>query len=93
MPIRHLTIKKFADESGYTEDAVRTKIRDGIWSEGTIWVKAPDGRVLINTEGYDAWASSTMAFGQLPTRPSKSTSIMRTSGAGSASSFSPPPLT
>ncbi|WP_232477554.1 excisionase [Pseudomonas aeruginosa] len=49
--MRYLTVKKFASESGYTEDAVRSKIRDGIWRLGEIWKKAPDGRTLIDVEG------------------------------------------
>lgn len=32
--LRHVTIPKFATESGYTEDAIRSKIRDEIWQEG-----------------------------------------------------------
>ena len=66
MPVRYLTIPKFAAESGYTEDAVRTKIRDGIWPEKLVWLKAPDGRILIDVEGYNEWAESgtTMVLGR-----------------------------
>jgi hypothetical protein len=56
--VRFVTIDKHALESGYTEHAIRAKIRDGIWREGEVWVKAPDGRILIDAEGYDAWAAS-----------------------------------
>jgi hypothetical protein len=64
MSVRYLTIPKFSAESGYTEDAVRTKIRDGIWPEKLVWLKAPDGRILIDIEGYKEWAESgtTMAL-------------------------------
>lgn len=54
--LRHLTIPKFAVESGYTEDAIRSKIKRGEWLDGLVWVKAPDGRILIDTEGFEAWA-------------------------------------
>lgn len=55
MSTKYKTIKKFADESGYTPDAINTKIKRGVWPEGLVWVKAPDGRNLINTEGYELW--------------------------------------
>ncbi len=54
MPVRYLTIQKFASESGYTPAAVQAKIKDGIWPEGTVWRKAPDGRILIDSLGYES---------------------------------------
>jgi len=60
--IRYLTIGKFAEESGYTEDAVRAKIKTGVWLEGVVWKKAPDGRVLIDTEGYGKWVEGKQVF-------------------------------
>ncbi|MDF5875547.1 hypothetical protein P4204_03160 [Pseudomonas aeruginosa] len=46
--MRYLTVKKFASESGYTEDAVRSKIRDGVWRFGEIWKKhRMAGRLLM----------------------------------------------
>jgi len=56
--LRYVTIAKFAAESGYTEDAIRTKIRDGIWREDLEWRKAPDGRVLIDVDGYHRWVET-----------------------------------
>ena len=56
--LRWLTIEKFSAESGYTPDAVRSKIKRGDWLEGHVWVKAPDGRILIDTEGYEQWVTS-----------------------------------
>ena len=53
--IRWVTIKKFADETGYTVTSIRNKRRDGVWLEGDIWVKAPDGRLLFNVDRYYAW--------------------------------------
>jgi Arm DNA-binding domain len=44
--IRYQTISKFSIESGYTEWAIRGKIRDGVWLEGRVWVRAPDGSYL-----------------------------------------------
>lgn len=57
--LRWLTIEKFSRESGYTPDAVRSKIKRGDWLEGNVWIKAPDGRILIDTEGYEQWVTTS----------------------------------
>lgn len=53
--LRYVTIRKFAEMSGYSEDAIRTKIRDGIWRQDLEWRKAPDGRNLVDVDGYHRW--------------------------------------
>jgi hypothetical protein len=53
--LSYLTVDKFSAESGYTEEAIRAKIKAGVWLEGIVWRKAPDGRVLISPEGYRLW--------------------------------------
>jgi len=53
--MRYLTIKRFSAESGYTEAAVRSKISEGVWLINVVWRRAPDGRVLIDVVGYEAW--------------------------------------
>ena len=53
--MRYVTVRKFSSESGYTEAAIRAKIADGTWEKDYVWRKAPDGRVLIDVEGYEAW--------------------------------------
>ncbi len=53
--LRYVTIGKFSAESGYTEDAIRSKIKNGVWLMGQVWIKAPDGRVLIDVQGYERW--------------------------------------
>ena len=55
--LRYLTIKKFAEESGYSPEAVRSKIARGDWLQDRVWTKAPDGRILIDTQGYEQWVS------------------------------------
>ncbi|NAO52414.1 excisionase [Pseudomonas syringae] len=90
--MRYMTIRKFASESGYSEDAIRSKIRDGIWRLGEIWYRAPDGRTLIDMEGYESWVETGGEFGRSPIRASKSRSCIEASGAASASHSSPPPL-
>ena len=54
--LRFVTIKRFAEIAGYTEKAVRRKIESGVWLEGSVWVKAPDGRILIDVEAFERWA-------------------------------------
>lgn len=53
--MRYLTVRKFSSDSGYTEAAIRSKIADGTWRKDYVWRKAPDGRVLIDVDGYEAW--------------------------------------
>lgn len=55
VPIRYLTIRRFAELSGYSEEAVRRKIECGVWLEGDVFVKAPDGRILVDVERYERW--------------------------------------
>ena len=52
--LRRVTIKKFCEMSGYTPDAVRSKIKRGDWVEGQVWTKAPDGRIPIDVLGYES---------------------------------------
>jgi hypothetical protein len=90
--LRYVTISKFSTESGYSEDAIRTKIRDGIWPENKVWKKAPDGRVLISTEGYDEWVETGGVLKLRRKAASKSVSCIGASAAGKGSPSSPQPL-
>lgn len=54
-PPRFVTIEKFQELTGYTPDATRSKIKRGDWLEGAVYIKAPDGRCLIDIEGYEWW--------------------------------------
>lgn len=53
--LAYLTVDKFSAESGYSEEAIRAKIKNGVWLEGVVWRKAPDGRILVSVEGYSRW--------------------------------------
>ncbi|KVD28196.1 hypothetical protein [Burkholderia ubonensis] len=55
MAVRYVTIAKFAAEAGCTERDVKIQIRNGTYRQGEIWVKAPDGRILIDMQGYEKW--------------------------------------
>ncbi len=91
--LRYVTIPKFAELSGYSEDAIRTKIRDGIWPEGKIWKKAPDNRVLIDVEGYREWVETGGVLKLHRKAASKLASCIAGSVAGKGSHLSPQPLT
>lgn len=51
-------IKRFAEVTGYSENAVRHKIKGGVWIEGRIWRKAPDGRIFVLGE-FERWVESS----------------------------------
>jgi hypothetical protein len=38
--------------TGYSVKAMERKIERGDWPEGKVWKRAPDGRVLIDVQGY-----------------------------------------
>lgn len=50
----------FCQFTGYTEKAVRRKIEDGIWSQGTHFRKAPDGRITMNIQEYYKWVEKSI---------------------------------
>lgn len=56
--VRYIRIKKFSELTGYTDKAVYEKIRTGVWAEGLHYVRAPDGHILIDLEGYEKWAEA-----------------------------------
>lgn len=49
-------IPLFCQETGYSPKAVARKIEDGVWVEGREYVRAPDGRLLIDVDGFNRWA-------------------------------------
>lgn len=51
-----VTIKKFSETSGYSEEAIRQKLKKGVWRLREHAFKAPDGRVLIHPEQIELWA-------------------------------------
>ena len=52
---RYVLIPLFCAVTGYTEKAVRRKIQSGVWLQGQLWRKAPDGHILIDMEGFHRW--------------------------------------
>ena len=55
MSARYVTLDKFAAETGYTAKAIEIKIARGVWIEGRQFRRAPDGRVLVDMQGYEKW--------------------------------------
>ena len=56
-----VTIKKFEELTGYTAKAVERKKYEGVFVEGLVWLRAPDGRTLIIMEGFYNWARNQQA--------------------------------
>jgi hypothetical protein len=53
-----VTIKKCSEFYGYTEEAIRAKIKKGQWMIDQHFKKAPDGRILIGIKKVDKWIAS-----------------------------------
>lgn len=48
-------IRKACELTGYSEDAVRAKIKRGVWLHEKHWRKAPDNRIVLNVQAINAW--------------------------------------
>ena len=55
---RWVLIKRLAELTGYSEDAVRHKVKNGTWLPGRIWRKAPDGRIFVNIDEFERWVET-----------------------------------
>lgn len=51
-------VSKAAELTGYSEDAIRTKTKRGVWRFGEVWRRAPDRRLVINITAVEAWMLS-----------------------------------
>ena len=58
MFIKWVTIKIASAATGYTQEALRAKIKKGVWAMGIHWKKAPDGRVVFNLMEIEQWMGS-----------------------------------
>jgi hypothetical protein len=59
MHARYVHVKKFVELTGYSEDAVRSKIAEGVWLERKLWRRAPDGAILMDMDGYRRWVEGS----------------------------------
>lgn len=57
-PAPYVRVCLAASITGYTEKAIRRKIAEGVWREGEVWRRAPDGSIVISLKGYTAWAET-----------------------------------
>jgi len=53
--MKWVRIKLLALQSGYTEEAIRAKKKNGVWLENLHWRKAPDGAIFFNLEAIQSW--------------------------------------
>lgn len=53
-----VTIKKFSELCGYSQDAIRAKIKKGQWLIDSHYKRAPDGRILIGIKEVEKWIVS-----------------------------------
>ncbi len=47
---------KMEELTGYTVKALRDKCYKGVFPQGLVWIKAPDGKILYSKKGYSKWA-------------------------------------
>lgn len=52
---RYVRVNRFAALTGYSENAVRGKIAEGVWVEGRHYRRAPDGHILVDLREYERW--------------------------------------
>ncbi|GAA4652040.1 hypothetical protein GCM10023116_43240 [Kistimonas scapharcae] len=58
MSVTWVLPNKLSELTGYTVKSIENKMEQGVWPQGRIWKKAPDGRRVINKKEYDRWAES-----------------------------------
>ena len=56
--MKWVLINKVIELIGYSDDAIRAKIKKGVWRCGVHWKKAPDGRLVFNIEAIQRWLES-----------------------------------
>lgn len=52
---RYYTVRGFSKLTGYSEYAIHGKIDTKKWPKGGVWIRSPDGRRVIDSEGYELW--------------------------------------
>jgi hypothetical protein len=58
---RFVTVALASAKTGLTEKAIRKKIETGVWVERKEFARAPDGHIMINMEGVEAWVEKATA--------------------------------
>ncbi|MFT6916297.1 MAG: hypothetical protein ACJAWL_002631 [Motiliproteus sp.] len=60
MIAKWVTVKQCSTLYGYSENAIRAYIKKGVWRVKLHWIKAPNGRVMINPESVNKWIEGTL---------------------------------
>lgn len=55
-PARFVSLELASTITGYSVRAMQTKIDRGVWLDGHEYIRAPDGRILVDIKGYELWA-------------------------------------
>ena len=55
-PVEWMKVEKFCELTGYTEEAVKQKRKNGVWLDGEI-VAVIGRRLHVNVRRYDQWAA------------------------------------
>jgi len=48
-------VHKLTELTGYSDDAIRAKLRRGDWQYDVHWRKAPDNRIVLNVAAIQNW--------------------------------------
>ena len=51
----YVTTNKLSEMIGYTPEAIRNKVKKGVWHKTIHYIKAPDGRLMMNVEMINKW--------------------------------------
>jgi len=57
--MKWVLIKLLSQQTGYSENAIRAKIKKGVWINNHHWRKAPDGRILFDLDAIQCWIEGT----------------------------------
>lgn len=58
LPVYYVKLSLFERLTGYTPDAVHSKIRKGVWRQGVHYRLAEDGNILMDLRAYHAWVEN-----------------------------------
>ncbi len=55
VPARYVLLPLASAITGYTVKAMERKIERGDWVEGRVYVRAPDGHIMVDVIGFQKW--------------------------------------
>ncbi len=53
-----VTVKKFSELCGLTEQAIRANIKKGKWLVKHQYMKSPDNKIYISIKGVEKWITN-----------------------------------